>query len=135
MEKSSTESKEKEVKFATPAQVKLAKQLYEETNYSRQYNEAELALLTREAISKHIHVLKESKVRDQALRAVNDRVPQFDKIGFGMVYKKVWTACAEMPLATKPSQADFEDRVIGEYTLFKRVQNACRKHVQEGGLQ
>jgi len=135
MEKSSKKEKEEVVQFATAAQVKLALQLYEETNYSRRYNEAELSLLTREAISKHIHVLKETKVQSQALRSINDRVPDFDKPGFGMVYKLVWNACAEMPLATKPSQGDFEDRVIGEYTLFKRVQANCRKHVQDSGFK
>ena len=135
MEKSSTEEKEESLPLATKAQVKLALELYEETGYKRQYNEAELNCLSREGASKHIAMLKEYKVRDQALRAVNDRVPDFDKPGFGMVYKLVWNACASMNLATKPSQDDFIDRVLGEYTLFKRTQAECRKHLQDGGLQ
>ena len=120
---------------ATSSQINLILQLYQETNYSRQYTEAELLNLDREEASRHIHVLKETKVQSQALRALNERVPEFDKPGFGMVYKLIWRACAEMPLAVKPCKSDFTDRVIGEYKLFKDAQEACRKFVQDGGLK
>ena len=135
MVKSESSKVEETGQPATSSQINLILQLYQETNYTRQYTEAELLNLDREQASRHIHVLKETKVQSQALRSLNDRVPDFDKIGFGMVYKIVWRACSEMNLAVKPSQADFIDRVCGEYKLFKQAQNECRKFVQEGGLQ
>ena len=135
MVKSESSKVEETGQPATSSQINLILQLYQETNYTRQYTEAELLNLDREQASRHIHVLKETKVQSQALRSLNDRVPDFDKPGFGMVYKLVWHACAEMQLATKPSQDDFIDRVLGEYNLFKRTQAECRKHLQEGGLQ
>ena len=132
----SEESKveKQEEKPATKSQINLILQLYQETDYKRQYTEAELLNLNSEQASRHIHVLKETKVQSQALRALNERVPDFDKPGFGMVYKLIWRACAEMQLATKPSQEDFIDRVLGEYTLFKRTQAECRKQLQDSGF-
>ena len=135
MVKSESSKVEETGQPATSSQINLILQLYQETNYTRQYTEAELLNLDREQASRHIHVLKETKVQSQALRSLNDRVPDFDKPGFGMVYKLVWNACATMTLATKPSQEDFIDRVLGEYNLFKRTQAECRKHLQDGGLQ
>ena len=134
MVKSESSKVEETGQPATSSQINLILQLYQETNYSRQYTEAELLNLDREQASRHIHVLKETKVQSQALRALNDRVPDFDKPGFGMVYKLVWNACATMTLATKPSQEDFIDRVLGEYKLFKRTQAECRKLLKNGGL-
>ena len=130
----SKESKQEE-KPATESQIKLIKELYDETNYSRQYPPEALELLGRDEASKHIHLLKETKVRDQALRSVNEPVPQFDKIGFGMVYKLVWRQYAEKGSPLPGRHETFEEMVCGEYKLFKHAQEACRQFVADGGLK
>ena len=135
MAESKTEKKEQAERLATEAQWKLCQQLYDETNYFRQYDYASFMELAREDASKHIAKVKEEKVCDSALRAANQQVPQFDKIGFGMVYKLVWKACSETPMAMKPGQEGFTDMVIGEYKVFKAAQAQCSEFVKDGGLK
>ena len=124
-----------EEKAATDAQLKLIRDLMAELSYAILPEKWEGKALNRTQASEVVHYLKESKVRDQALRSQNAAVPQFDKIGFGMVYKLVWRACSETPLATKPSKQQFTDMVIGEYEVFKDAQAACKEYVKDGGLE
>ncbi len=135
MVKSESESKEVTEKTVTQAQINLIKELYEETNYSRPYCIEEMQDISRVQANKHIQFLKDLKSRQYQERKNHETGVQFDKIGFGMVYKLVWRACSETKLATKPSQAEFNDRVLGEYKLFKEIQTACRDWVKEGGLR
>ena len=126
---------EGEPRLATAAQWKLCEQLYEETRWTRQYGKDAFMALPREDASRHIATVKERKVADQGMAAANDTKPQFDKIGFGMVYKLIWKASSEANLATKLSKEQFEDAVIGEYALFKGCQKSCRQWVEDGGLK
>jgi len=135
MVKSESSKVEETGQPATSSQINLILQLYQETNYTRQYTEAELLNLDREEASRHIHVLKETKVQSQALRALNDRVPDFDKIGFGMVFKIVSKRAYEKPMALKPTLDEFSDQLNEEYKIFKYCQDACRQFVKDGGLK
>ena len=74
-------------RLATSAQWKLCYQLYEETNYSRKYDEKSFMELNREQASRHIAAVKEFKVASQGLIALNQQGIRFDKIGFAMLYK------------------------------------------------
>ena len=135
MVKSEKEKAEVSQSDITPAQMKLIAELYLETGYKRQYCQEELAQLDKETASAHIHLLKEYKIRDQALRALNDRVPDFDKIGFGMVFKIVSKRAYEKPMALKPTLDEFSDQLNEEYKIFKYCQDACRQFVKDGGLK
>ena len=135
MEKSSTEKKEVPEKEITPAQMKLIGELYEETSYTRQYCAEGLAQISRDVANKHIQMLKDLKSRQYQERKHHETGVQFDKIGFGMVYKLVWRVSSEDKLATKPCKSVFFDRVIGEYKLFKEAQEQCRQFVASGGLK
>lgn len=135
MEKSSTEKKEQEEKPATDAQMRLITELQMEVNMPVLPEEYQNRTLNRQEASACVHLLKEMKVRDQALRAANEPKPLFDKIGFGMVYKLVWKACEALPTAHKPDLGTFIDRTNAEYAVFKKCQEACRQFVQDGGLK
>ena len=135
MIKSDSEKKEVPEKELSQAQMTLIGELYEETNYTRRYCVEELASISRSAANKHIQMLKDLKSRQYQERKNHESGPVFDKIGFGMVYKLCWKACAEQGLATKPSKCDFIDHVIGEYKLFKETQEQARQFVADGGLE
>ena len=135
MAESKTEKKVQEEKPATEAQFKLIRDLMSELGHAILPEKWEGKVLNRVQASEVVHYLKEQKVRDQALRAANAKASQFDKIGFGMVYKLVWRAALEAPHATKLGQHGFIEMVIGEYEVFKDAQKACRQHVEDGGLK
>jgi len=122
-------------KPATDAQMQLIKQLCDELAYSPEAASDMLVPETVEGASQKIHYLKECKLRDAQLRLQNAKVQGFDKITFAMVYKLVWKASAEEPLATKPSKHAFSERVTGEYTLFQQCLKDCKDYVAEGGSQ
>ena len=135
MVKSESESKEVVEKEITQAQMTLIGELYEETNSPRQYCPEALAQISRNKANKHIQFLKDLKSRQYQERKNHETGVQFDKIGFGMVYKIVWRAASETPLAVKMSQHEFEDRLCAEYKVFKDAQEACRQFVKDGGLK
>ena len=135
MVKSDSEKEEVPEKLATERQRALILELYEEIDYKRQFDAITLSVLNRDEASKHIHLLKEVKSRDYQLRKHNEKGVDFDKIGFGMVYKLIWRAMSVSNVAVKPSKIDFIDSVCGEYKLFKDAQEACRQFVQDGGLK
>jgi len=126
---------EGEPRLATAAQWKLCEQLYEETHWTRTYDKDKFMALPREDASRHIAAVKERKVSEQGMAAANETRQQFDKIGFGMIYKLFWNAASEQNMATKFSEEQFIDAVIGEYKLFKGCQKACRQYVEDGGLK
>ena len=130
----SKESKQEE-KPATESQIKLIKELYDETNYSRQYPPEALELLGRDEASKHIHLLKETKVRDQALRSANEPVPQFDKIGFGMNYKLFAPSVRMDIFKRNVVEFGFNSAMAIEYDCYKKAQEACRQSVKDSGLK
>lgn len=126
---------EQETRLATEAQIKLANQLEEETQYPESVPNDVLRAQSRIVVSNYIHKLKEYKIRNNAIRSAGKLSKDFDKIGFGMVYKLVWRAMSETTLATKPGKQQFEDSVIAEYVVFKAAQQACREHVEGGGFR
>ncbi len=135
MVKSETEKKEVPEKTVTQAQINLIVELYEETNYSTRCCIEEMQDFNRDWANKHIQMLKDLKSRQYQERKNHESGPVFDKIGFGMVYKLVHRMCNEMPAAFKPDRNDFIDRMIGEYVLYKKAQEACRQFVKDGGLK
>jgi hypothetical protein len=113
----------------------LIKSLCEENGLGASDQSPWFEACTVEQASKRIFDLKEMKVRDAQLRKANEHVNGFDKITYAMVYKFVWKACSEMPLATKPSKREFSERVSGEYLLFKQCLADCKQVIEEGGSQ
>ena len=71
--KDKEEKKEQDSRPATEAQIRLAEQLEQETNYQSAVPSDVLRGQSRTAVSEYIHELKERKIRDQALRAANAR--------------------------------------------------------------
>lgn len=129
------EETEQAVRLATEAQWKLCEQLYEETGYARKYTRDDFMQLEREQASQHIAYLKECKVRDQQLRSQNQRVPQFDKIAFGLCYKLVYNNWDAVGSYAAVNNKTFMDMVVEEYFKFKDTQQHCREQVAEGGQQ
>lgn len=135
MVNSRTETGLEPEKLITVAQIKLIAELYEETNYSRNYCPEELQTISRDVANKHIQMLKDLKSRQYQERKNHETGVVFDKIGFGMVYKLIWKAMSVSNGAVKPSKTDFIDSVCGEYKLFKDSQEACKQFVKDGGLK
>jgi len=119
----------------TPAQIKLINELYSETDCKQQYGQEELARLDKDTASLHIQYLKDLKSRQYQERKNHDHVADFDKIGFGMVYKLVWKYFVDVKKTPAMDMRTFHDTVISEYKVFKQAQEACRQFVKDGGLQ
>ena len=124
-----------EERLSTDAQVQLALQLYHETDYERQYSMAELHELSRDDISKHIHVVKEAKVRSQALRAQNERGAVFDKIGHAMLFKLVWGDEDRVYFKHRCQMLGLEGAMGELYETYKKCEAAVKKSVQESALK
>jgi len=120
---------------ATEAQVRLALQLYTETDYVRRYTEAELRKLSCVELSDHIAKVKDWKLArsQQSLEAA--RVSGFDKISFAMVYKLVWRDAMEKWQKELIGKETFLERCNSEYQLFKEAADYCKQKVQDGGQQ
>ena len=135
MVNSRTETGEEPEKLITIAQIKLIAELYEETNYSRQYCAEELPQIDRCVANKHIQMLKDLKSREYQERKNHESGPVFDKIGFGMVYKLVHKAVQERKSTLRPTLDEFSDTLNEEYAIFKHCQENCRQFVKDGGLK
>lgn len=135
MDKEIKKSTAGQEKLATEAQIKLIKELYEETHYKHQYTSDMLAYLTREEANKHINFLKETKVRDAQLRSQFPQNKGFDKIAFGLVYKLCRRSVKSNTEGLPPEYLNFKAWVNAEYKLFKECQKYSRKQVEEGGHQ
>jgi len=135
MEKENVPQAAVEEKAATDAQLKLIRDLMAELSYAILPDKWEGKILNRTQASEVVHYLKESKVRDQALRSQNAPVPQFDKIGFGMQYKLCWNATLAEVFKAAVIRDGFQAAMTEEYKFFKECQEACKRFVQDGGLE
>lgn len=116
---------------ATEAQIKLANALETELNYAESVPDEVLRTQSRTVVSDYIHKLKEMKVRDQALRAANNNVPQFDKIALAMLYKVYITDADKTYFENRCRMLGKTGAMTEVYDEYKKVQEGVRKHVAE----
>ena len=135
MVKSDKEIESVPYKQLSQAQMKLIGELYEETNYSKQYCVEELGRLDRDVANKHIQFLKDLKSREYQDRKNHESGPVFDKIGFGMCFKIACKNSLNKRAVIKPSMDQFADECIDLYKIFKHAQERCREFVKDGGLK
>jgi len=120
---------------ATDAQLNLIRQLCDELGCTPEATEKALNVQSKEAASERIHYLKESKVRDQALRSANQRVNGFDKIVYAMLYKQYVCPHRQAVFADNCATLGIARAMSMELELYNDTAAFVKAMVKEGGQQ
>ena len=119
----------------TEPQIELIKQLYEETQYERQYTGRALEHLTKNEAMKHIDYLKNYKARMLQDQHNQQRVNGFDKISFAMIYKLCWKEKAEKLSAVHWTDDEFMEHVLKQYWLYTATKDYVKEKVRKEAVQ
>ncbi len=118
---------------ASQAQLNLIKEIYKETDYSRQYPDEELLTMTKEEASKHIDAIKGSKELAKLERTGNYATPSLSEPVLGMCFKMAFRSLKAESTCKDCSQSLLREKAMELYHEYQVTKQQLYNELKGGG--